>query len=96
MMSDFATRFAEAKSSEESCEIVGDVLKGSFDGGAVSQICALIAVACEMAVRDSVRHRMEVAAFLRTSALSVEAGVPINHQPTTKGNIIPLKGAGPQ
>jgi hypothetical protein len=93
-MTDFATKFSEAKSSEELTALTCDVIRensGGIDPG-ISPMLALIHIASEMAVQCSARQRASVAAFLRTSALSVEAGAHINHQPTTTGNIIPLKG----
>jgi hypothetical protein len=92
-MTNFATRFAEATTSEEFAKVNCDVLRSGGSETFNGPIFALINFAAEMAVQGSERQRVEIARFMRTAALSIEANAHINHQPTIDGNVIPLKGA---
>jgi hypothetical protein len=83
MMKNLATKFLEG-SSEEQASITVDIIRKN-SGSGLGPIFALISFASKMATQGSARQRAEVANFLRTSALTVEA-----HQPTTDGNVVPI------
>jgi hypothetical protein len=72
-MTDFATKFLEAKSSEEFGSLVCDVIRGTPSG--IDPILALISFAAEMAMRSpSKSQRAQVATYMRLQATAVDAG----------------------
>ena len=72
-MTDFATRFSQAKTDEEFSSTFRDVVRQN--PGGLDPIFALINIASEMAMRSPSRDQREkVAEFMRTHASAIEAG----------------------
>jgi len=71
-MTDFATRFSQAKTPEEFGSAVGDLIRGT--PGGVDPILALIGIATEMTMRGSPSQREMVAQFMRDHASAIDAG----------------------